>query len=65
LTGIECYGRPSAKALDQLHRKATALGDAATLSLSGVPQDSRTSHPTERDAACSHRARLRVLEFLI
>jgi len=27
LTTIECYGRPSEKALDQLRRKAAALGD--------------------------------------
>jgi hypothetical protein len=28
LTGIECYGRPSERALDQLRQKAAALGDA-------------------------------------
>jgi hypothetical protein len=27
LTAIECYGRPSERALDQLRRKAAALGD--------------------------------------
>jgi hypothetical protein len=26
-TGIECYGRPSERALDQLRQKAAALGD--------------------------------------
>jgi hypothetical protein len=31
LTAIECYGRPSAKALDQLQRKAQALGDNGTV----------------------------------
>ena len=31
LTAIECYGRPSAKALDQLHRKAEALGEDGTV----------------------------------
>jgi hypothetical protein len=31
LTGIECYGRPSAKALEQLRRKAAALGDRGTI----------------------------------
>jgi hypothetical protein len=31
LTGIECYGRPSAKALEQLRRKAAALGDRGTV----------------------------------
>lgn len=31
LTGIECYGRPSERALDQLRQKAAALGDAGTV----------------------------------
>jgi hypothetical protein len=31
LTAIECYGRPSPRALDQLRRKATALGNGATV----------------------------------
>jgi hypothetical protein len=31
LKAIECYGRPSAKALDQLQRKAEALGDGGTV----------------------------------
>ena len=31
LRAIECYGRPSPRALDQLRRKATALGDGATV----------------------------------
>jgi hypothetical protein len=31
LTAIECYGRPSAKALEQLNRKAAALGDGGTI----------------------------------
>ncbi len=31
LTAIECYGRPSARALEQLRRKAAALGDGATV----------------------------------
>ena len=31
LTGIECYGRPSDKALDQLRQKAAALGDGGTI----------------------------------
>jgi hypothetical protein len=31
LTGIECYGRPSAKALEQLRAKAAALGDDGTV----------------------------------
>jgi hypothetical protein len=26
LTGIECYGRPSPRAVEQLRKKATALG---------------------------------------
>jgi hypothetical protein len=31
LTAIECYGRPSVKALEQLNRKAAALGDGGTI----------------------------------
>jgi hypothetical protein len=31
LTAIECYGRPSDKALQQLHSKAAALGDGGTV----------------------------------
>jgi hypothetical protein len=31
MTGIECYGRPSERALDQLRQKAAALGDAGTV----------------------------------
>ena len=31
LTGIECYGRPSERALGQLRQKAAALGDAGTV----------------------------------
>jgi hypothetical protein len=31
LTEIECYGRPSERALDQLRQKAAALGDAGTV----------------------------------
>ena len=31
LTGIECYGRPSERALGQLQQKAAALGDAGTV----------------------------------
>jgi hypothetical protein len=31
LTGMECYGRPSERALDQLRQKAAALGDAGTV----------------------------------
>ena len=31
LTGIECYGRPSERALDQLRQKAAALGDAGAV----------------------------------
>jgi hypothetical protein len=31
LTGIECYGRPSERALDQLRQKAAALGDGETV----------------------------------
>ena len=31
LTGIECYGRPSEGALDQLVQKAAALGDGGTI----------------------------------
>jgi hypothetical protein len=31
LTGIECYGRPSERALDQLRQKAAALGDGGTV----------------------------------
>ena len=31
LTAIECYGRPSPKALERLRSKASALGDAATV----------------------------------
>ena len=31
LTAIECYGRPSERALEQLRRKAGALGDGSTI----------------------------------
>ena len=31
LTGIECYGRPSERALEQLRQKASALGDDGTI----------------------------------
>jgi hypothetical protein len=31
LTAIECYGRPSEKALEQLRHKAAALGDRGTV----------------------------------
>lgn len=31
LTAIECYGRPTERALDQLRQKASALGDGATV----------------------------------
>ena len=31
LTAIECYGRPSERALEQLRRKAAALGDGGTV----------------------------------
>jgi hypothetical protein len=31
LTAIECYGRPSEKALEQLRQKATTLGDGGTV----------------------------------
>jgi len=31
LTAIECYGRPSERALDQLRQKAAALGDSGTV----------------------------------
>lgn len=31
LTGIECYGRPSEGALDQLREKAATLGDGGTV----------------------------------
>ena len=31
LTGIECYGRPSERALDQLRRKAEMLGSGGTV----------------------------------
>jgi hypothetical protein len=31
LTAIECYGRPSERALDQLRRKAAALGDGGSV----------------------------------
>jgi hypothetical protein len=31
LTSIECYGQPSEKALEQLRRKAAALGDGGTV----------------------------------
>jgi hypothetical protein len=31
LTGIECYGRPSERALDQLRQKADALGDGGAV----------------------------------
>jgi hypothetical protein len=31
LTAIECYGRPSEEALDQLRRKAAALGDGGSV----------------------------------
>jgi hypothetical protein len=31
LTAIECYGRPSVKALEQLRQKAATLGDGGTV----------------------------------
>jgi hypothetical protein len=31
LTSIECYGRPSERALEQLRQKAAALGDGGTV----------------------------------
>ena len=31
LTAIECYGRPSERAVEQLRRKAAMLGDAGTV----------------------------------
>ncbi len=31
LTAIECYGRPSERALEQLQQKAAALGDGGTV----------------------------------
>ena len=31
LTAIECYGRPSERALEQLRQKAAALGDGGTI----------------------------------
>ena len=31
LTSIECYGRPSGKALEQLREKAAALGDGGAV----------------------------------
>jgi hypothetical protein len=31
LTSIECYGRPSERALDQLRHKAAMLGDGGTV----------------------------------
>ena len=31
LTGIECYGRPSERALEQMRDKAAALGDGRTV----------------------------------
>ncbi len=31
LTAIECYGRPSEKALEQMHQKATALGEGGAV----------------------------------
>lgn len=31
LTAIECYGRPSERALEQLREKAAALGDGGTI----------------------------------
>jgi hypothetical protein len=31
LTGIECYGRPSERALEQLRHKAATLGDGGTV----------------------------------
>jgi hypothetical protein len=31
LTAIECYGRPSERALEQLRHKAATLGNAGTL----------------------------------
>lgn len=35
LTSIECYGRPSERALEQLRQKAAALGDGATILVVG------------------------------
>ena len=31
LTSIECYGRPSERALEQLREKAATLGDGGTV----------------------------------
>ncbi len=31
LTAIECYGRPSERAMEQLRQKAAALGDGGTI----------------------------------
>jgi hypothetical protein len=35
LTAIECYGRPSPRAIDRLRRKAAALGDGGSVVLVG------------------------------
>jgi hypothetical protein len=35
LTAIECYGRPSERALEQLRRKAATLGDGGTVVSTG------------------------------
>jgi hypothetical protein len=45
LTAIECYGRPSERALEQLRHKAATLGTAGPLFPSDVSRGSRTSHP--------------------
>ena len=45
LTAIECYGRPSERALGQLRHKAATLGDGETVVSIGRFAGSRTSHP--------------------
>jgi hypothetical protein len=46
LTAIECYGRPSERALEQLRNKAAALGDGGAVVPSNDLRGSRISPPS-------------------
>ena len=45
LTSIECYGRPSERALEQLREKAATLGDGGTVVSIGRFAGFSHSHP--------------------
>jgi len=46
LTAIECYGRPSERALEQLRRKAATLGDGGTVV--SIGRFAGFEHPTRQ-----------------